>query len=104
MGTGSGKIPDGDEYEGEMKGNRMHGHGVYRWGNGNVYDGEFIKGKLQGQGRIEFSLAFGKENGGLKAYEGEFNNGMPDGVGKIEFLDGRVYVGTVSEGAPNGEG
>lgn len=30
-----------DSYEGQYYKNMKHGYGIYRWGNGRVYEGKF---------------------------------------------------------------
>jgi len=34
-----------DTYEGSYHRNMKHGYGIYRWGNGKVYEGRFEKGR-----------------------------------------------------------
>ena len=41
---------DGAAYHGEMLGNKPHGKGVAKFSNGDVYKGEYVKGKRQGKG------------------------------------------------------
>jgi hypothetical protein len=40
---GAGKLfwPDGVEYVGQFEKDRFHGHGIYRWADGKVYNGSW---------------------------------------------------------------
>lgn len=31
---------------------KFQGKGIYKWKNGNTYEGEFVKGKRQGMGKF----------------------------------------------------
>jgi len=39
-GANNGEF-EGGEYKGEFKGGKRHGHGVLRWDDGTVYEGEW---------------------------------------------------------------
>ena len=39
------KYEDGNRFEGEFKDDKKHGHGVYTYANGDVYDGEWKDSK-----------------------------------------------------------
>lgn len=49
---GVGKALGADEYSGEFKSGYPDGRGTYKWKNGNVYDGNWAKGKREGEGRM----------------------------------------------------
>ena len=36
---------DGGEYKGEMQSGKPHGKGITKWKNGNVFEGNYEKGK-----------------------------------------------------------
>lgn len=40
-GYGMFKFPTGDVYVGQWKNGKMHGQGIYCFGNGERYEGEF---------------------------------------------------------------
>jgi len=49
---GQGTATGTDEYTGTFKGGYPEGKGVYTWKNGNVYDGMWVKGKREGEGKM----------------------------------------------------
>ncbi len=51
---GQGTAKGTDEYTGEFKAGYPDGHGVYTWKNGNVFEGGWVKGKRDGQGKMIF--------------------------------------------------
>lgn len=54
---GSGKAEGIDYYAGEFKDGLPHGRGIYRWKSGDIYDGDWVKGKMEGQGSKTFKIA-----------------------------------------------
>ena len=44
------KFPQGDRYEGAFQKGCMHGQGIYYFTKGDVYEGEFQDNKRHGQG------------------------------------------------------
>lgn len=65
--------------------------------NGDIYSGNWFKGKLHGYGSAKM-IAEGKQ------YKGEFQNGKQHGLGKFSWLDGEYYEGGWKEGLYHGEG
>ena len=61
---------DGESYEGEFYLDEFHGKGLYRYKNGEVYEGDWAAGKRSG---------FGKLTGpdGKVKYQGEWSNNYP---------------------------
>ena len=74
------KLPNGDEYEGEIREGVMHGQGVLRLADGTIQRGNFFNDLLQGEGAIEYS------DGGV--YEGAFDKGVAHGRGLYTAADG----------------
>jgi hypothetical protein len=48
--NGKGKAEGTDQYVGEFKDGLPHGKGLYRWKNGDFYEGSWVNGKKDGQG------------------------------------------------------
>ena len=51
-GKGLYRWPDGNEYEGEYIFNIKEGNGIFRWKDGRIYEGSFEKGKPHGKGKL----------------------------------------------------
>jgi len=66
--------------------------GVFNYGDGTRYIGEFKDGIPYGLGRCEFS------NGDL--YEGEWKKHAPDGKGVLTFASGRKHAAIWEQGIP----
>ena len=71
----------------------MHGNGIYKWPDGNIYKGEYKNNIREGEG--EFIWKDGRK------FKGKFKNGRPNGQGFLtidgivldaEFIDGK-YIG-----------
>ncbi len=88
-------LPDGGQYDGDLLKGELNGNGRIVWPNGDVYKGEFKKGLFHGDGRYETKDFI---------YEGEFDKGVAKGKGIITFADERVYEGDVDFAKANGQG
>lgn len=85
-GEGSGKIPDG--------------RGILIKSNGNVYLGDFRKGRVDG-----FAARYFRIGGNLSiVYRGEFKNGYYDGQGELYEGGEIVYMGNFKSGKRDGAG
>jgi hypothetical protein len=91
----------GCTYEGEVKGNIMHGNGRYTYPNGDVYEGNFENGKKSGKGSLEFTSSHTKER---ILYVGDFDNNIMNGKGTMTFENKSSYVGDFVDGCWDGQG
>lgn len=71
----------------------LDGYVEYYWNNGNSYKGNFLGGKINGNGTFEW-------NNGTK-YEGEWKEGLFNGQGTFFFPNNDVYNSTWSNGTCN---
>ncbi len=69
-----------------VSGNCVNGIGKMVYANGDIYEGDFVNGKKQGQGTFTF------KNG--QAYFGRFFDNLRNGKGKFTFSDGSIYEGS----------
>lgn len=74
----------------------MNGKGIFRYINGDVYEGEFIKDRKKGKGIFRYI------NGDI--YEGEYSNDKCKGKGIYKYKDGRYYEGEFLEDKIHGKG
>ena len=89
-GQGTMKWPNGDEYVGEWKDDRMYGQGTMTWANGDVYEGEWKDDIMNGQGA--YIWANGDE------YTGQWKDGEQDGQGTFASGNGEIYSGLFING------
>ncbi len=73
--SGLGKASGEDKYEGNFKNGLPDGKGVYTWKNGKIYDGQWVKGKMEGKGRLSYP-----------------RNGRPDSI-VTGFWKKDIYIG-----------
>lgn len=108
--TYSGQVVDGKrhgrgtftsaagEYEGQWDNDLRHGEGREAWKDGRLYLGTFRKGKIDGQGRMEW-----RTPQGVMVYEGQYLEDLKHGHGKFSWPDGRVYDGEWEFGKRSGQ-
>ena len=70
MKKGTLKFPNGDKYEGELKGKKKHGYGVFTWADGSIFRGDWKDDKKHGH--ATFIDAKGEELSGYWK-NGEFD-------------------------------
>ena len=94
--TGWGReIREGGEmYEGKFIDGELNGKGIYKKGN-IYYIGNFSNFKKQGKGDL-FTKKF--------HYRGEFNNDEMNGEGRAEIYDQGIYEGTFKDNEITGKG
>ena len=96
------KFSNGDTFEGELAGGKMHGRGTYRYANGNTYQGFFKDGK-QNDPKARFEFANGD------VYEGPYVSGRRETAGEPTAVyrfakDGKVYRGPFAKNLRHGAG
>lgn len=70
-GTGIMRWPDGREYQGQFKFDRMHGTGSMSWPDGTRYVGQYCNDRKEGIGKIQMPDG--------SRFEGNFYKGMRHG-------------------------
>lgn len=95
-GLGVYKYANGDVYEGQFKDGYMHGKGLYRFSDGDTYEGDFSDGVMHGKGIFKYS-----EN---ESYEGDWVGGKKHGQGIYKYASGNSYEGEYREGFMHGIG
>lgn len=90
------RLPNGNTYMGEVKGNLPHGRGKEIFINGDVYTGDFFEGKRHGDGTYEKRDEF--------IYVGSFKNNKFEGKGKKLFINGNKFEGLFKNGKEEGTG
>ena len=89
-------LPLGDKYEGEIKNNKPNGKGIYYSVTGEIKEGTFVNGLLNGKGKMTL-------NNGL-FIEGNFKDDELDGFGKTINANGEIYEGEFKNGIREGKG
>lgn len=80
---------DGASYEGNFVNGKRQGQGKLRYANGAYYEGGFYNDKWDGYGELTYA------NGNV--YRGNFSNGLrEDDNGVLVFADGTIHTGTFS--------
>ncbi len=70
LAHGKGIAYGNDKYEGKFKNGLPHGYGTYTWSNGNIYEGFFVNGKMEGKGIFK-----GKIDGRDTVFTGMWHHG-----------------------------
>lgn len=96
-GRGVFRFENGDTYDGLWLGGQPDGQGKYTWKNGDFYRGNWIDGVMEGRGFFQFS------NG--DKYVGEFHDNKFDGRGHYywknpgDVMNNSKYEGYFDSGA-----
>mmetsp|Transcript_642 Transcript_642/g.1836 ORF Transcript_642/g.1836 Transcript_642/m.1836 type:complete len:146 (+) Transcript_642:165-602(+) len=72
------------------------GRGVFRYANGDVYEGDFHEDRREGYGTYRYSS--------FHSYEGQYKAGLEDGHGVYRYANGNVYAGQFRAGRKDGPG
>ena len=89
-------LPLGDKYEGEICNNKPNGKGIYYSITGEIKEGTFVDGHLNGKGKMTLNNGF--------FIEGDFINDELNGYGKTININGEMYEGGFKEGLREGKG
>ena len=73
-----------------VSGNCVKGAGKMVYATGDIYEGNFVGGKKEGQGT--FTVKY------VKVHIGQFANDTPNGNGKATFANGDIYDGNWVDG------
>src|SRR5580704_775490 len=95
--------PDNSTYTGfiDAKTNLFHGFGTCHFASGDVYEGGWVFGKMQGWGTLTFSK---DDSLGRAEYRGGVYKGDFEGQGELKYRDGRIYEGGFKKGRRHGFG
>lgn len=105
-GQGEKLYPDGSKFYGYFKNSRKLA-GAYRYPNGDLYEGRFVKNLRSGIARYSYAsgdtftgeyLKDKKYHGLLRykngnAYTGFFEDNLPAGFGSMTYASGRIWEG-----------
>jgi hypothetical protein len=115
-GQGTMRYADGSTYKGTWKANEQDGFGAYYTVTGACYEGHWQSGKMEGTGKYKTPLYGNIYNGDFKAgnieghgtmewrdgcvYVGEWLNAMQHGHGSTRYPNGDVAEGDWKENMP----
>jgi len=88
--------PNGDVYEGELRGGKCCGSGVYYYSMSGRYEGDWVEGKYDGCGVETWARG--------SRYRGQYHQGLRHGFGVYRFYTGDVYAGQWASGESHGCG
>lgn len=83
-------------YKGELKAGRPDGKGRLVLRSGDVLEGQWRDGHLDGQGI--------RRSADGSRYEGAFKTGLEDGAGRLTRANGSIHDGSFRQGLPHGAG
>ena len=83
-------------YVGDIVDNKMHGHGMFMFTNGQIHKGNFTYGECKGPGIRSYPDG--------DVYEGDFSDYKKHGQGTYTWSNGDKYIGTYANDEMHGEG
>jgi hypothetical protein len=89
-------MPGGGKYTGELSDTTREGHGLLETAFGYVYQGEFHRNEMHGEGVRRYN------NGDV--FQGLSQDGCMEGFGRMSFADGWIYTGQWQKDKKNGRG
>ncbi|KAK7330839.1 hypothetical protein VNO77_25043 [Canavalia gladiata] len=87
---------NGDVYEGEFQKGKCWGSGVYHYHMSGRYEGDWLDGKYEGYGVETWARG--------SRYRGQYRQGLRHGIGIYRFYSGDMYSGEWSNGQCHGFG
>lgn len=88
-----------DVFEGERnEAGKFHGKGKMTFASGDIYEGDWANGEMNGQGTMTFA---GIDGG---SYVGEWHDGKFAGKGVLHFASGNRFEGEFKDGKEHGHG
>lgn len=90
------------EYTGEIVENKCQGFGSMKFSNYDIYEGDWLDGKMHGVGKYMFWNE--AKDMYTQTYEGQFNNGVREGKGTMKYANRNVYTGFWQNNMRTGEG
>ncbi len=69
------------KFVGQVKDKVPDGHGTMTWTDGQIYEGHWKAGKMDGRGKITYVRKDRKDESGPDYYYGEFKDGKKSGIG-----------------------
>ncbi len=79
-----------------VSGNCDNGKGTYKFSDGSIYVGNFVKNHMDGFGKLTDARG--------NVYTGNFKDDKYNGVGMFKRTDGTKYIGEFKDGKRNGLG
>lgn len=76
-----------------------HGEGSCTFDDGRKYVGQWVKGRMHGDGRMMYPAG-----SVTKAYKGQFEDNKRSGTGYVQWADGSSYKGQWLKGTQHGRG
>lgn len=80
-------------YAGQWANDCMHGQGKQTWNGSREYLGQFLGGKFDGYGRMQWTTSEG-----VTVYEGQYSKDAEDGFGTCTWPDGSRFEGVWRNG------
>ena len=77
------------EYTGEIVENKCQGYGTMKFSNYDIYEGDWLDGKMHGVGKYMFWNE--AKDMYTQTYEGQFKNGVREGKGTMKYANRNVY-------------
>ena len=87
-------MKNGNIYEGNFVDGKMNGKGIYTFNDKRTYEGEFVNNTFEGKGKYTWP------NG--NKFKGNFKKNNREGFGIFYFTDGKKYRGIWNKGRLEG--